>query len=138
MELGLVDNGGQCELVDNPKPSAKKTEKDIRRQLRRTVVASVDWQDAEIDDVIHDLCKFSRICDSDDPLNSGGIGFCVFLGDIEDRDGTDLFGPGSLNARAGIRPITIRATDIRLAALLDRIERETCFAWRIEDGRVVL
>ena len=118
--------------------SAKKTEKDIRRQLRRIVVGSVDWQDAEIDDVIRDLCKFSRICDSDDPLNSGGIGFSVFLGDIEDRDGTDLFGPGSLNARAGILPISIRATDIRLASLLDRIESKTGFAWRIEDGRVVL
>ena len=117
---------------------AKESEKSVRRKLRRTVVASVDWREADIDDVIHDLRDFSLAGDPDDPSGAGGVGFSVFLGDIEDRDHKDLFGPGTWCGRAKIPPFTMHATDIRLDALLDRIEKERGFAWRIEDGRVVL
>jgi len=117
---------------------AKESEKSVRRKLRRTVVASVDWREADIDDVIHDLRDFSLAGDPDDPSGAGGVGFSVFLGDIEDRDHKDLFGPGTWCGRAKIPPFTMHAIDIRLDALLDRIEKERGFAWRIEDGRVVL
>ena len=117
--------------------SAKESEKSIRRKLRRTVVASVDWREADIDDVIHDLRDFSLACDPDDPSGAGRIGFSVFLGDVKDWDGKDVFSPGTYGSCAGIPPITIHETNIRLDILLDRIEKEIGFAWRIEDGRVV-
>ena len=117
---------------------AEELARSIRSRLRRIVVDSVDWRNADVGDVIHDLRDFVLAGESIAPSGLGGIGFSVFLGDIEDWDHKDLFRPGSYGSRAHIPPFTIHATDIRLDALLDLIEKETGFAWRIEHGLVLL
>ena len=109
----------------------------VLAKLDRIIVPEFEFKDADICDVVSRLGDCSREFDDETAASKRGVGFVLDLGGdastLEEGEGLFAESPSS-----GVPPLTIKAKDWSLRALLDLVVEMADLKYRIEGGHVAI
>ena len=118
-------------------PARADVDAAVLAKLDRIIVPEFEFKDADICDVVSRLGDCSREFDDETAASKRGVGFVLDLGGdastLEEGDGLFAESPSS-----GVPPLTIKAKDWSLRALLDLVVEMADLKYRIEGGHVAI
>lgn len=121
-------------------PARADVDAAVLAKLDRIIVPEFEFKNADICDVVSRLGDCSREFDDEPDASKRGVGFVLDLGgDVSTlEEGEGLFDEAAEPSASGVPPITIKAKNVSLRALLDRIVEAADLTYRVERGRVVI
>ena len=118
-------------------PSRADVDAAVLAKLDRIIVPEFEFKNADICDVVSRLGDCSREFDDETAASERGVGFVLDLGGdastLEEGEGLFAESPSS-----GVPPLTIKAKDRSLRALLDLVVEIADLKYRIEGGHVAI
>jgi hypothetical protein len=118
-------------------PAQADVDAAVLAKLDRIIVPEFEFKNADICDVVSRLGDCSREFDDETAASKRGVGFVLDLGGdastLEEGEGLFAESPSS-----GVPPLTIKAKDWSLRALLDLVVEMADLKYRIEGGHVAI
>jgi len=118
-------------------PAQADVDAAVLAKLDRIIVPEFEFKNADICDVVSRLGDCSREFDDETAASERGVGFVLDLGGdastLEEGEGLFAESPSS-----GVPPLTIKAKDWSLRALLDLVVEMADLKYRIEGGHVAI
>jgi hypothetical protein len=118
-------------------PARADVDASVLAKLDRIIVPEFEFKNADICDVVSRLGDCSREFDDETAASKRGVGFVLDLGGdastLEEGEGLFAESPSS-----GVLPITIKAKNVSLRALLDLVVEMADLKYRIEGGHVAI
>ena len=112
----------------------------VLAKLDRIIVPEFEFKNADICDVVSRLGDCSREFDEEPEAAHRGVGFVLDLGGGSSviKEGEGLFDEAAEPSASGVPPLTIKAKNWSLRALLDLVVEMADLKYRIEGGHVAI
>ena len=121
-------------------PATNALAASVLAKLDGIVVPEIEFQSADICDIICYLGDCSREFDDEPEVAKRGVGFVLDLGGVAStvEDGERLFNDAAEPLSSGVPPVTIKEKNVSLREALDLVVETTDLKWRVENGHVLI